>query len=84
MNLRSTNFIGRIKTFILLTPALAVPYFAMASQVWADGEFPEPVPAVKTYEWTVTAAREPNPALKYRFLVPLAERTSGNASVAML
>ena len=81
MNLCPAIFNSRITTLILLVSVTALPYFGTVNAVWADGGFPESIPAVKTYEWTVSAAKEPNPALRYRFIAPLAERTSGNASV---
>ncbi|WP_010583691.1 hypothetical protein [Schlesneria paludicola] len=75
------TFASRSKVFLLLCSSLAVTSSGMVGSAWADEDFPEPVPAVKTYELTVSAAKEPNPALKHRFVVPLTERHAGNAAV---
>lgn len=49
--------------------------------VWADETFPDPAPEVKTYEWSLSAAKEPSPALKYKLLYDLADSVPGNAAV---
>ena len=51
------------------------------SVVWADDPFPDPAPAVKTYEWSLSPAKEPSPALKYKLLHDLADCIPGNAAV---
>jgi hypothetical protein len=81
MNHPRASFIGRIVVAVLLGPMLHWACLGADGTVWADSGFPDPVPAVKTYEWTVSTAKEPRPALKYRFLVPLVERVAGNATV---
>lgn len=46
----------------------------------ADEAFPEKTPEVKTYEWTLSPAREPRFALQYKLFSPLEERIPGNAA----
>jgi len=54
--------------------------FAVTSSVWSDEPFPDPAPVVKTYEWSLSPAREPSPALKYRFITDLSHSKPGNAA----
>ena len=51
------------------------------NRVTADDQFPEPAPVVKTYEWSLSPAKEPVPALRYKLLTDLADSIPGNAAV---
>jgi hypothetical protein len=80
MNTYSRIIFKHLATAIWLASGLFWINLGSVSAVQANGEFPDPVPAVKTYEYSVSSAREPEPALKYRLLVPLDERIPGNAA----
>lgn len=42
--------------------------------------FPDPAPVVKTFEWTLTPAKAPIPAFRYKFSSDLADSVAGNAA----
>lgn len=46
----------------------------------AESDFPEPAPSVKTYDWTLSPAKEPAPALKYKLCRDLGDCVAGNAA----
>ena len=80
MSLRRATYFGRFTLITSFVLSWLMPSPSLIRSALADEQFPETVPAVKTYELTVSAAKEPNPALKYRFLLPLSDRVAGNAA----
>lgn len=55
-------------------------WLMIVSPTIAAEPFPEPPPNVKTYEWTISPAKEPRYALQYKLLPDLGECTPGNAA----
>jgi hypothetical protein len=52
----------------------------MLSPIDAAEPFPDPPPNLKTYEWTLSPAKEPGYALEYKLLPALYECKPGNAA----
>jgi hypothetical protein len=62
----------------VVTACLAL--MLMLSPIDAAEPFPEPPPKVKTYEWMLSPAKEPQYALQYKLLPALGECQPGNAA----
>ena len=79
MNARRPQFV--IRSAIAIALLLASPSSRVRNVARADDPFPDPAPAVKTFEWSLSPATEPSPALKYKLLHDLADCVPGNAAV---
>ena len=77
MNVRALGLIDRLAILMVAGLLTVLP----CSRAWGDDPFPDPAPEVKTYEWSLSPAKEPFPALKYKLLTDLADTIPGNAAV---
>lgn len=65
----------------ILTSLLLLSSFLMLGQrTKGDDAFPNPLPEVKTYEWTISPRGGSSPALKYRLYPALMDTVPGNAA----
>lgn len=55
-------------------------WLLLGSLLLGNDAFPDPAPAVKTYEWQISPAGESSPALKYRLYPSIGDTVPGNAA----
>src|SRR5579863_10253967 len=82
-NMKKSRASSVNRPWILVVMGLFVTSFfvPLRNRVHAEDQFPNPAPAVKTYEWSLSPARESVPALKYKLQTNLADSIPGNAAV---